>query len=323
MSVYKSNGGKEITSPKVGVSDAAYAQLGPDNRINEVWGQLNSKAINVAQASARVMDDVVPAWAVSDKPCQNFECACDIIVAGPQDEFTQAVGRLIQEHPEPGQEELRGSLRPLVLERSVFHVFWTGVQACEQLSLAYSSVDADLAAGKPFAETALAKFPGTAGVAELTRRREQFTGLSRIWGGGMEQRLSAKGMPVGDAMYSWVECLNEDVLHERALDYSFIKIAESASSGKPLDDFPREFLPGSIESSPKELCAVGLILARGNVMDKWDYFDPEAKSNYPRAIERLNGGADIELPQVCDIVRAKYPRASSSYPPLPDHMGDK
>lgn len=324
MSVYKYNGGKQITPPKVGVSDVAYAHLHPDNPINDIWAQLNGKAIDAAQASARVMDEVVPLWATNDKPMQNFECARDILAAGPQDEFTERVGRLIKEHPQPGQEELRRALKPFALERNIFHIFWTGAETYDELAPAYASMDADLASGKPPGEIPLAKIPTSASVTGLAQRREQFDALSRNWGEGMAERLSGSfTLPVGDAMYSWVQCLEEDILHERVMQSVFMEIPKTIPSGKPLDEGTRELLNPELERSPRELSAVGLILARGDIMEKWDFFDPEAKSNYSRSIERLNGGVDVTLPQVCEIVRAKYPLASSVYPPLPKQMGDK
>lgn len=324
MSVYKSNSGKQITPPKVGPSDAAYAHLGPDNPINEVWAQLNSKAINIAQASARVMDEVIPAWATFDKPMQNFECARDILAAGPQDEFTEAVGQLIQQHPQPEQEDLRRALRPLALERNIFHLFWTSAETIEELAPAYASMDADLASGKPPGEILLAKIPGSVNVTGLSQRRKQLDALSRVWGAGMAERLGPSHIkPVGDAMYSWLECLTEDVLNDMVMQYLSSQIPKTIALGKPIGDTALNVLGPELERSPRELSAAGLILARGNIMDKWDYFDPEAKSNYSRSIERLNGGADVSLPQVCEIVRAKYPRASSGYPPIPKPMADK
>jgi hypothetical protein len=107
--------------------------------------------------------------------------------------------------------------------------------------------------------------------------------------------------------YSWLELFTDDYGFS-PLSLLFDVFEQYIARGQSIPDKCIPEVESILQKSQQELCAAGLILLNGELMHKWSYYDPQAKGNYQRAIERVNAGRQVELDTVAVEVLQRYSR---------------
>ena len=214
------------------------------------------------------------------------------------------LGQII--HPQKPMSE-----RVEILERSVVKLWWHTQDA-------YQQVSEGITQGKKEGQLKNKHLSGTLDLERFRQTKKttenELNKLTVEWGYAADEKLASLKSPLKNPAFSWKESFGDDIMSHGLMMIIVGSPSTGPAKDKPLDEGITVIVEKEIEKSERELIACGLILAKGNVMDKWKYWDESKRSNLPKALEQLNDGKPITLDEVRKLVKAKYPKQTPDMP---------
>ncbi|MDD5427716.1 MAG: hypothetical protein PHI58_00570 [Candidatus Omnitrophica bacterium] len=208
------------------------------------------------------------------------------------------------------------------LEEAVSDCFWSAHRLYSETREALSRLRADVADGKSLEamNNPILNDKNWNASKNFFDARERLGDLSLAWSEKFGWPIRSTSNPV----YSWYQLFSQGVTSDtftaifarinlikennRKLltgSYGHIPDLTAENINNALVSITDDIESIFLKKSENELCAAGLILARGEVMNKWNYYDRGSDGNYKLATERLNGGRPVTLYETAGLVRRK------------------
>ena len=284
-----------------------------DSMISAINEDLRTGAIPGEEASRRIMQEVLPLWSVSEEYVTNRQTAVDILSVGPKDEFTQKAVEILRRHTEAtDQEKLKEELQKLIIEYTVFRLFWIGKVLYPEFKDASVTLRRDLESGN---------------TQDLPKSAMNFISdskLYKIFGeilfGELAKFLALRGKILKDDKFylAWIHLWHENTFDLMETNAGTTKIiiskhkhdSDQRHIGEITQNLDRfdSYLTTCLSALP----AFGIILLENKVMHILQYSHYHAGGYYINA-EKLNAGQPIMLEEVAEKIAKKYPLATAAF----------
>lgn len=144
------------------------------------------------------------------------------------------------------------------------------------------------------------------GFADGKKRGEDVLNRMAVeWGDSEGERIDPQKPSTENPAFSWKEAFGDDIMSHSLIMVLRSPLNTGERKDEPLDTASMRLVLGELEKTGRELTATGLIIAKGDVMDKWDYWSERDRSSLPRAVEKLNCGKPVGLAEVSRMVGGK------------------
>ena len=282
----------------------------PDEIIYRQYMAWKGKKQGVGRTVANLLDFGLTYAAITPDKVENLDTVKGFLRLARPDEFTTKALKILESGE--AEKKMKEKLKPLCLERLAYSLFNSSKESLEEVQGQYLTLKDETELGEDTRNHGFTKaWPQE---KPNSRRHNRLKlALNRLavhWGGGEEVEIRPDRRQKGNPAVGWIGLYKGDVLSD-GLRYMLYGVQHAVREGKKVSDSDHRIIEMELEKSNKELAAAGLILGRGNPLEKNKYFDPITERNYHNTILALNDGDDITLKESARLVYERYPDAAA------------